>query len=101
MNSPRSPQHGVTRVEREGVDAFYDWQGGLVWLRMEADAEGELLRRYMHALGGGHATLLRASPAVRAATASFQPQPEAVALLSARVKARFDPAGIFNPGKMG
>ncbi|MGY5778710.1 FAD-binding protein [Rhizobium sp. LEGMi135b] len=84
----------------EGVDAYYDWQGGLVWMRMEAEPEGEMLRRYIHALGGGHATLMRATPAHRAMTAAFQPQPEAVALLSARVKEKFDPAGIFNPGKM-
>lgn len=83
-----------------GVDAYYDWQGGLVWMRMEAEPEGETLRRYIHALGGGHATLLRATPAVRAETPAFQPQPEAVALLSARVKEKFDPAGILNPGKM-
>ncbi|AYG58203.1 FAD-binding protein [Rhizobium jaguaris] len=84
-----------------GVDAYYDWQGGLVWMRMEAEPEGELLRRYIHVLGGGHATLLRATPAARATTLSFQPQPEAVALLSARVKEKFDPMRIFNPGKMG
>ncbi|MBB4568606.1 FAD-binding protein [Rhizobium leucaenae] len=84
-----------------GVDAYYDWQGGLVWMRMEAEPEGELLRRYIHVLGGGHATLLRAAPADRATTSAFQPQPEAVALLSARVKEKFDPARIFNPGKMG
>ncbi|MDK4742050.1 FAD-binding protein [Rhizobium sp. CNPSo 3464] len=84
-----------------GVDAYYDWQGGLVWMRMEAEPEGELVRRYIHALGGGHATLLRATPAARATTLAFQPQPEAVALLSARVKEKFDPAGILNPGKMG
>ena len=85
----------------EGVDAYYDWQGGLVWMRMEAEPEGDMLRRYIHALGGGHATLMRATPAHRATTAAFQPQSEAVALLSARVKEKFDPAGIFNPGKMG
>lgn len=84
-----------------GVDAYYDWQGGLVWMRMEAEPEGDVLRRYIHALGGGHATLLRATPAHRATTPAFQPEPEAVALLSARVKEKFDPAGIFNPGKMG
>ncbi|MFK0165816.1 FAD-binding protein [Rhizobium sp. NPDC090279] len=84
----------------EGVDAYYDWQGGLVWMRMEAGPEGDMLRRYIHALGGGHATLLRATPAHRAMTPAFQPQPETVALLSARVKEKFDPAGILNPGKM-
>jgi glycolate oxidase FAD binding subunit len=84
-----------------GVDAFYDWQGGLVWMRMEADAEADLLRRYIRALGGGHATLVRASAAVRATIDAFQPQPEAVAALSARVRQTLDPAGIFNPGRMG
>jgi glycolate oxidase FAD binding subunit len=84
-----------------GVDAFYDWQGGLVWLRMEADPDGEVLRRHIQAVGGGHATLLRATADARADTAAFQPQPQAVALLTARIKQKFDPAGIFNPGKMG
>jgi glycolate oxidase FAD binding subunit len=83
-----------------GVDAFYDWQGGLIWMRMEADPEAELLRRYIKALGGGHATLMRASEQVRAATAAFEPQSDAVAALSARVKQKLDPAGIFSPGKM-
>ncbi len=83
-----------------GVDAFYDWQGGLVWMRMEADPEAEILRRYIRALGGGHATLMRASGAVRASVASFEPQEPALALLSQRVKAKFDPVGILNPGRM-
>lgn len=84
-----------------GVDAFYDWQGGLVWLRMEAEAEGELLRRYIKGLGGGHATLMRASDTVRDVTPAFEPEPPAVAALSARIRRKFDPKGIFNPGKMG
>jgi glycolate oxidase FAD binding subunit len=83
-----------------GVDAFYDWQGGLVWMRMEADPEGELIRRFIKALGGGHATLIRAGAEARAQLSAFEPQSEAVALLSARVKQKFDPAGIINPGKM-
>lgn len=83
-----------------GVDAFYDWQGGLVWMRMEADPEAEILRRYIRALGGGHATLMRAPGAVRASVAAFEPQETALALLSQRVKAKFDPVGILNPGRM-
>ena len=84
-----------------GVDAFYDWQGGLIWMRMEADPEAELLRRYIRALGGGHATLVRASDEARAVTVAFEPLPDAVAALSARVKQKLDPAGIFSPGKIG
>ncbi|MGH6806732.1 MAG: 2-hydroxy-acid oxidase, partial [Ensifer adhaerens] len=83
-----------------GVDAFYDWQGGLVWLRMEADPEAALVRRYIKALGGGHATLVRASDGLRATIPSFEPQPAPVALLSERVREKFDPQRIFNPGRM-
>ena len=84
-----------------GVDAFYDWQGGLVWLRMEADADADLLRRYIKGMGGGHATLVRASDGIRAVTPAFEPEVHAVATLSARLREKFDPKGIFNPGKMG
>ncbi|MBV2184436.1 MAG: glycolate oxidase subunit GlcE [Rhizobium sp.] len=83
-----------------GIDAFYDWQGGLVWMRLEGDPEAELLRRYIKAAGGGHATLVRASDAVRAQVPAFEPQSPGVALLSQRVKEKFDPRGIFNPGRM-
>lgn len=83
-----------------GVDAFYDWQGGLVWLRMEADPEAALVRRYIKALGSGHATLVRASDGFRTTIQSFEPQPAPVALLSERVREKFDPQRIFNPGRM-
>ena len=83
-----------------GANAYYDWQGGLVWLRMEADPEAEILRRATAHFGGGHATLARAAPAVRAAIPVFQPQPLALAALSARLKEQFDPRNILNPGRM-
>ena len=82
------------------IDAYYDWQGGLVWMRMEAEPEGEMIRHFVHAHGGGHATLVRASAVMRAETAAFEPQPSAVAALSARIKHQIDPAGIFAPGRM-
>lgn len=85
---------------RAGIDAYYDWQGGLVWMRMEADPEAEVLRHGIRTLGGGHATLVRAAPQIRAEVATFEPQAPAVALLSARVRAKLDPNGIFNPGLM-
>lgn len=82
------------------VDAFYDWQGGLVWLRMEGDAEAEAIRGLVRAHGGGHATLVRAAQSVRAATPVFEPQPGALGALAARLKSEFDPKGILNPGRM-
>ncbi|KQT69759.1 MULTISPECIES: glycolate oxidase subunit GlcE [unclassified Aureimonas] len=83
------------------VDAFYDWQGGLVWLRLEGEPEAELVRAAVERHGGGHAMLVRASDAVRAATPVFQPQPAALAALAGRLKDQFDPAGVLNPGRMG
>ena len=65
---------------------------------MEADPEAELVRRYIKALGGGHATLMRASAAALASTPILQPQAEAIEALSLRIKEKFDPAGLFPAG---
>ncbi len=83
-----------------GADAFYDWQGGLIWLRMESDPEAETVRRLVKKMGGGHATLVRAGLQWRASTPVFEPQPSALAALSARLRHEFDPKGILNPGRM-
>jgi glycolate oxidase FAD binding subunit len=82
------------------ADAFYDWQGGLVWLRLQADPEADLLRQLVKKFGGGHATLIRANHSLRASLPVFEPQPPALAGLSARLKEQFDPKGILNPGRM-
>jgi glycolate oxidase FAD binding subunit len=82
------------------VDAFYDWQGGLVWLRMEGDPEAEAVRALIRKYGGGHATLVRAPASMRASLSVFEPQPAPLAALSKRLKQQFDPGGILNPGRM-
>lgn len=84
-----------------GVDGYFDWQGGLLWLRMEADAEAELLRGMIQQLGGGHATLMRGTDAERKTIPVFHPEAPAIAALTGRIRQKFDPAGIFNPGRMG
>ncbi|MCO6386202.1 FAD-binding protein [Aliihoeflea sp. 40Bstr573] len=84
-----------------GADVFYDWQGGLIWARMEAEPDAEGLRALIAHFGGGHATLVRASVPVRAATQVFQPQAGALGQLAGRLKDQFDPKGILNPGRMG
>jgi glycolate oxidase FAD binding subunit len=83
-----------------GVDGYLDWQGGLLWLRMEAAPEAELVRDLVRQ-AGGHATLMRASEEDRAAIPAFQPEAPAVAALSVRIREKFDPAGLFNRGRMG
>ena len=84
------------------ASAFFDWQGGLVWLRIETgdDPEADLVRRLVAKCGGGHATLVRASPTWRNVVAIFEPQPAPLAALSRRLKNEFDPKGILNPGRM-
>lgn len=84
-----------------GIDAFYDWQGGLIWMQMEADPEAEWLSQAIRHLGGGHSTLIRALPITRHTIASFEPLKTVEHELSKRIKEKLDPAGIFNPGKMG
>ena len=83
------------------VEAIYDWSGGLVWLGVPtaADAGASDIRRVI-AHHGGHATLVRAAPAVRAAIEVFQPLEPGIERISRGLKAVFDPAGILNPGRM-
>lgn len=89
------------RVERRAAEAFYDWSGGMIWLALPASADADhVLVRNAIGASGGHATLIRAPEAVRAAVPVFQPQSPALAALSARVKESFDPKGLFNPGRM-
>jgi glycolate oxidase FAD binding subunit len=80
---------------------LFDWAGGLVWVALGArdDAGAADVRRAV-ATTGGHATLVRASAAARAAVDVFEPQAAAVAALTKRVKASFDPKGVLNPGRM-
>lgn len=99
-----APTQGHAVVAAQGgVDAFYDWGGGLVWLSMEARdvaRQAEMIRNTVDHKGGGHATLVRASAEARAAVPVFQPQPDALAALSRRLKENFDPARVLNPGRM-
>ncbi|TCQ06077.1 glycolate oxidase FAD binding subunit [Rhizobium sp. PP-F2F-G36] len=90
----------ATLRQHADVDALYDWQGGLVWLQIGGEPQADVLRRTIAAVGGGHATLMRASDVQRAGISAFEPQPVPIAALSARIKAKLDLAGIFSPGRM-
>lgn len=103
VSMPPADGHNMVMALRMqvAVEAFYDWQGGLIWLAMAAgDPEAGLVRALVQKCGGGHATLVRATPQQRAEIPVFQPQPPALAALSARLKAEFDPKNILNPGRM-
>lgn len=84
-----------------GARGFYDWAGGLIWLDVAAtdDASASAIRAAMPP-ATGHATLIRAPAGLRASLDVFQPQEPALAALTRRLKAAFDPKGILNPGRM-
>jgi glycolate oxidase FAD binding subunit len=71
-----------------------DWAGGEIWL--DSEAPSERIRAIASDVGG-HATLYRGA---RPGEAVFTPLPDGLFALHRRLKAAFDPAGIFNPGRM-
>ena len=80
---------------------YYDWGGGLLWLSTAADGDaGAQAIRDALAVTCGHATLIRAPDAVRAAVDVLQPLAAPLATITAGLKRSFDPAGILNPGRM-
>lgn len=101
-----APTHGaamVAEIRATGIDvaAYYDWAGGLIWLATTTDAAtaAPAIRTPLRSTGG-HATLIRADAASRLAVDVFEPQPAALAALTARVKDSFDPEHLLNRGRM-
>ena len=94
----------VARLHEIGLPIarwFADWAGGLLWLALDTrfDMHADHIRTEVDRLGG-HAFLMRASEETRRTVPVFHPQPAPLAALAARVKAAFDPDGIFEPGRM-
>lgn len=87
------PSAAPDLVGRSGAEAsILDWGGGRVWLLMEPGTD---LRQRL-GLFQGHATRVRGEGPVPA----FQPEPAPIAALTAGLRAKFDPRGLFNPGLM-
>jgi len=83
------------------VVAFYDWAGALIWLEVPvaADAGAADVRRAV-SVRGGHATLIRAQPEVRASVDVFEPLKPEIERLTRGIKSAFDPDGLLNRGRM-
>jgi glycolate oxidase FAD binding subunit len=71
-----------------------EWGGALRWLR--TDLAAPQIRARAAALGG-HATLFRGGDR---SSGVFMPLAPPLLTIHKRLKAEFDPAGIFNPGRM-
>ncbi len=100
--APSAAAGAVAKIrETRGVEAIYDWGGGSVWLLTAEDGDAGAATIRAAAEGArGHATLVRASDALRASVGAFHPRP-ALEAISTGLRARFDPKGILNPGRMG
>jgi glycolate oxidase FAD binding subunit len=76
-----------------------EWHGGQRWVRAAA-GEAERLRE-VAADAGGHATLFIAARADSTrATARFDHLKSPLDRIHAELRRQFDPAGIFNPGRL-
>ena len=80
-------------LELEGRQLI-EWHGGLRWLKsaMPASALREAMRRVK-----GHAILFRAADK---SAGCFAPPGPVLERLQRQLKSAFDPAGIFNPGRL-
>lgn len=77
-------------------DVLLDWGGGLIWARVP---QGTDLRARMTGIAG-HATLIRADATTKARLGMFHPEPAPLAAISAGIRHKFDPRGLFNRGLM-
>lgn len=83
-------------AEPVGIDApqLIEWGGALRWLRGHLPAVK--IRELAHRLGG-HATLFRGGDR---SAGVFTPLSAPLLAIHRRLKQEFDPAGVFNPGRM-
>ncbi len=78
---------------------FIEWHGGQRWLWAPLSAHEQL--RQAATMVGGTATLFRSPAADKAESAvRFNPLSQALHRIHQRLKHEFDPAGIFNRGRM-
>lgn len=75
-------------------DTLVEWGGGQRWVHSHEAAE---VLRALAASAGGHATAFRGA---RDRSAVFDPLPPVLERIHRNLKAAFDPAGIFNPGRL-
>ena len=75
-------------------NSLLDWGGAQRWLK--SDAPAATIRTAVNKVGG-HATLFRGG---NRHSEVFHPLSPAMMAVQQRIKASFDPHGIFNPGRM-
>jgi glycolate oxidase FAD binding subunit len=74
-------------------EQLIEWHGGQRWIVNRSDAP---TMRALAAAAGGHATAFRGAKSGGA----FTPLAATLARIHRELKARFDPDGLFNPGRL-
>ncbi len=82
-----------------GALPLVEWHGALRWVQAPMGA-GEALRAQAEAVGGSASVFVAAGAGVPSASGQFDLKSTALEQIHARLKHSFDPAGIFNPGRM-
>lgn len=100
IHLPPSEGAGVAEnLAAKGVAQWQlDWAGALLW--MATSLEADVIRAAVRA-AGGHATLVRADEATRSATPALHPPTPGVARIERKVRASFDPMGVFASARFG
>ena len=83
---------------RSAEQQLVEWHGALRWVWAPA-AQAQAIRAAALA-AGGHATLFRPAAEADRSVGVFTPLSAPLAAIHRRLKAEFDPAGIFNPGRL-
>ncbi len=78
-------------------DQLIEWGGALRWIATKAEAP---TIRAAATLLGGHATLWRASEALKSQYGVFTPLSASLMAIHRRLKAEFDPDRLFNRGRL-
>lgn len=76
-----------------------EWHGAQRWLWAPAAAAAKI--RTVVAAAGGHTTLFRAGAGDAPHVPRFDAQSPAIEAITRRLRTEFDPAAVFNPGRMG
>ena len=82
-----------------GMQPLVEWHGALRWVQAPESA-AETLHTAAQAAGGSASVFIAASAGGSSASGGFDHKSVAMDKIHARLKQSFDPAGIFNPGRM-
>ena len=82
-----------------GAQPLVEWHGALRWVQAPESA-GDALREAARAVGGNASVFVASQANKSGASGAVDLQSKALEHIHVRLKHSFDPAGIFNPGRM-